>query len=74
MNKIPPNFDRLFAATIVAILLFKSLIARQLYRPFGVKVLIKDTAVLWFDKVRGPEVTQACFGETISLQAFVRTG
>ena len=39
MNKIPPNFDTLFAATIVALQLFKGLTAWPLYRPFGVKGL-----------------------------------
>ena len=41
MNKIPPNFDTLFVATIVAIWLFKGLTARPLYRLFGVKGLIQ---------------------------------
>jgi len=42
VNKIPPNYDTLFAATIVAVRLFKSLTARQLHRPFGVKGLSTD--------------------------------
>ena len=40
VNKIPPNIDKLFAATIVAVRLFKGVTARPLYRAFGVKGLI----------------------------------
>jgi hypothetical protein len=42
VNKIPPNFDTLFAATILAVLLFKELTVWPLYRPFGVKGLIRS--------------------------------
>jgi len=41
VNKIPPNFDTLFAATVVAVRLFKGLTAQPLYRLFGVKGLMK---------------------------------
>jgi len=50
VNKIPPNFDTLFAATVVAVRLFKGLNARPLYRPFGVKGLtpvLKQCRGMW---------------------------
>ena len=41
VNKIPPNFNILFAATVVAVRLFKGLTAQPLYRMLSVKRLIE---------------------------------
>jgi len=41
VNKIPPNFDTLFATSLEVIWLFKGLTARRLLKSFGVKGLRK---------------------------------
>jgi hypothetical protein len=40
VNKIPPNFDTLFATSLEGLQLFKGLTARRLQRLFGVKDLM----------------------------------
>jgi hypothetical protein len=47
------KFDTLFAASLVAIWLFKGLTARPLYRLFGSKGLIQKLL-----KVPGPEIKE----------------
>jgi len=40
VNKIPPNFDTLFASSLEVVRLFKGLTARPLYKLFSVEGLI----------------------------------
>ena len=39
VNRIPPNFDKLFATSLEVVRLFKGLSARHLYKSFGIKGL-----------------------------------
>jgi hypothetical protein len=39
VNKIPPNFDTLFAISLEVIWLFKGVTAQRIYKSFGVKGL-----------------------------------
>jgi len=47
VNKIPPNFNTLFVTSLEIIPLLKGLIARSLYKSFGINGLTKNLLAIF---------------------------